>query len=62
MVLQAVLFTPFRFATGPLEIMTLLWLDDTTVALRQGLKTGVTESLGEAFTGFAATGDTVNFT
>ena len=62
MVLQTMLFAPLRFATGPLEIMALLRLDYTTVTLRQGLKTGITKALGEAFAGLAPASDTVNFT
>ena len=61
MVLQAMPFAPCRFATGPLEIMALLRFNDAAIALCQGLKAWITESLTETFVGFSSAGDTVNF-
>jgi hypothetical protein len=60
--LQAVFFAPFRFAAGSLKIVALFRFDDTTVTLCQGLKARITEALTETFAGFAAAGDTINFT
>ena len=61
MILQAVFFAPLRFATGSVEIMALLRFNNTAVALRQGPKAWITESLTETFIGFSSAGDTVNF-
>ena len=61
MILQAVFFAPFRFATGTFEIMALLRFNNTAIALCQGLKAGVTEALVETFVGFTSAGNTVDF-
>ena len=60
MILQAMCFAPTGFTTSAIKIMTLFWFDDTTVALGQGLKAWITESLVETLAGFTATGDTVD--
>ena len=62
MILQAMRFTPLGFATSAFEIVTLFRFDDTTIALGEGLKAWITETLAEALVGLASAGDTVDFT
>jgi hypothetical protein len=62
MILHTMLLTPFGFATGTFEVMAQLGLDNTGVTSGKTLETGITITLVEAFAGFAATGDTVDFT
>ena len=60
MILQTVRPSPVGFAARAFKIVTLFRFDDTTVALGQGLKAWITESLVETLAGFTATGDTVD--
>ena len=60
MILEAVLLTPARLATGAFVVVTQLGFDQTTIALGETLHAGITITLVETLAGLAPAIDAID--